>query len=148
MLDEPTSNLDAATRSELLALLVGLRREGKALLFTSHHIAEVEQLADQVLLLQDGRLVAQGDPSQLMPQLMPERELPMRHIPTRHIPTRHIKVIVAPGQQPLAEQVLANAGYAASPNGHGLWVTVSPERKAEPLGVLYSAAVEVIDVEL
>lgn len=138
LLDEPTSNLDAVTRDELLELLVGLREEGKALLFTSHHIAEVDQLADQVLLLHDGQLVAQGSPAQLMGQLMPAHSRP----------ARHIKVIVAAGQQSLAQQVLIDAGYTASPNGHGIWVTVSPERKAEPLALLHSAAVEVIDVEL
>ena len=138
LLDEPTSNLDAVTRDELLGLLVGLRAEGKALLFTSHHIAEVDQLADQVLLLHDGQLVAQGSPAELMGQLMPAHARP----------ARHIKVIVAAGQQPLAQQVLINGGYTASPNGHGIWVTVAPERKAEPLALLHAAAVEVIDVEL
>jgi ABC-type multidrug transport system ATPase subunit len=80
LLDEPTSNLDAATRSELIELLVGLRQEGKTLLFTSHHVAEVEQLADQVLVLQDGRRVDQGSPAQMMAQLMPEHQHPVRFV--------------------------------------------------------------------
>ncbi len=42
LLDEPTSNLDAATRDEFVALLNDLRRAGKTLLFTSHHREEVE----------------------------------------------------------------------------------------------------------
>ncbi len=138
LLDEPTSNLDAATRAEFIELLMTLRQAGKALLFTSHHLAEVEQLADQVLILQDGRLVAQGTPLELMAQLMPQRQHPVRHI----------KVIVAAGQQPIAHQVLAAAGYSVAPNGRGMWVTVAPERKAEPLALLHTASVEVIDVEM
>jgi ABC-2 type transport system ATP-binding protein len=56
LLDEPTSNLDAATRDEFIDLLVTLRQAGKSLLFTSHHAEEVERLADQVLILKDGRI--------------------------------------------------------------------------------------------
>jgi nitrous oxidase accessory protein len=138
LLDEPTSNLDAATRSDFLDLLAGQRQLGKALLFTSHHVEEVERLADQVLILRDGRLLAQGSPLALMAQLMPER---------RH-PVRHIKVVVAAGQQPAAQQLLHAAGYAASPNGRGLWITVTPERKAEPLSLLYTADIQVLDVEM
>lgn len=138
LLDEPTSNLDAATRAEFLALLVTLRQAGKALLFTSHHVAEVEQLADQVLLLRDGQRVAQGSPLELIAQLMPEYQRTVRHI----------KVIVAPEHQPLAQQVLAAGGYATAPNGRGIWVTVSPERKAEPLALLHTSAVEIIDIEM
>jgi ABC-type multidrug transport system ATPase subunit len=58
LLDEPTSNLDAATRDEFIDLLVTLRQAGKTLLFTSHHAEEVERLADQVLILKDGRIAA------------------------------------------------------------------------------------------
>ncbi len=66
LLDEPTSNLDAATRDEFVALLNDLRRGGKTLLFTSHHREEVEALAEHVLVLQDGRIVAQGAPAEVL----------------------------------------------------------------------------------
>jgi ABC-type multidrug transport system ATPase subunit len=56
LLDEPTSNLDAKTRDEFIDLLIELRRGGKTLLFTSHHAEEVDRLADQVLVLVDGRV--------------------------------------------------------------------------------------------
>ncbi|MCB0129879.1 MAG: ATP-binding cassette domain-containing protein, partial [Caldilineaceae bacterium] len=72
LLDEPTSNLDAATRAEFLDLLVQLHAAGKTLLFTSHYLAEVEQLADQVLILQDGAVAAYGAPAELMPLLNPQ----------------------------------------------------------------------------
>lgn len=74
LLDEPTSNLDAETRDEFLALLSQLHGAGKTLLFTSHHLEEVEQLADQVLILRDGKLLAQGTPAELMHLLNPKRE--------------------------------------------------------------------------
>jgi ABC-type multidrug transport system ATPase subunit len=55
LLDEPTANLDSAGRSEFLSLLSGLRAGGKTLLFTSHRAEEVAMLADNVLVLADGR---------------------------------------------------------------------------------------------
>jgi nitrous oxidase accessory protein len=69
LLDEPTSNLDADTRDEFLALLVTLRQAGKTLLFTSHHAEEVDQLADQVLILKDGRIEEIRDLRQREPQV-------------------------------------------------------------------------------
>ncbi|MEZ4676420.1 MAG: nitrous oxide reductase family maturation protein NosD [Caldilineaceae bacterium] len=74
LLDEPTSNLDAETRYEFLDLLSQLHRAGKTLLFTSHHLEEVEQLAEQVLILRDGKLLARGAPAELMHLLNPTRE--------------------------------------------------------------------------
>lgn len=138
LLDEPTSNLDAQTRGEFIDLLSEQRRAGKSLLFTSHHVEEVEQLADQVLILRDGKLAAQGTPLALMAQILPERSRPVRHI----------KVVVDATQQSTAQAVLAAAGYATAPNGHGLWVTVPPERKAEPLTLLHTASIDVLDVEM
>ncbi|MFZ1753864.1 MAG: nitrous oxide reductase family maturation protein NosD [Caldilineaceae bacterium] len=66
LLDEPTSNLDAATRDDFIDLLVGLRNAGKTLLFTSHHADEVTRLAERVLILRDGRLVADGAPAEVL----------------------------------------------------------------------------------
>ena len=66
LLDEPTSNLDAATRDEFIDLLVSLRNAGKTLLFTSHYADEVTRLAERVLVLADGRLVADGAPAEVL----------------------------------------------------------------------------------
>lgn len=101
LLDEPTSNLDAATRTDFIHLLLSLRQAGKSLLFTSHQAGEVEQLADQVLLLANGQRVAQGSPLELMPQLMPE---------SGHA-IHPIQVIVASTHSMLAQPTLADVGY-------------------------------------
>lgn len=58
LLDEPTANLDEQARQELLALLGGLKRAGKAILFASHRAEEVQALADEVAMLAGGRLAA------------------------------------------------------------------------------------------
>ncbi len=62
LLDEPTSNLDAAGRSDLLMQLAELRRQGKTIFFTSHRPEEVEELADRVITMESGKIVGDRAP--------------------------------------------------------------------------------------
>jgi ABC-2 type transport system ATP-binding protein len=57
ILDEPTNTLDPIMRDELLAQLKQARGRGQTVLFSSHVLAEVEQVCDRVGILQRGRLV-------------------------------------------------------------------------------------------
>jgi ABC-2 type transport system ATP-binding protein len=57
ILDEPTNTLDPIMRDELLEQLRKLRARGQAVLFSSHVLAEVEQVCDRVGFLQLGKLV-------------------------------------------------------------------------------------------
>jgi len=57
LLDEPTSNLDAASRREVLDSLIALRNNGKTILFTSHRSEEMERLANRVLTIENGVIV-------------------------------------------------------------------------------------------
>ena len=66
ILDEMTSNLDAAARAEFLALLLRQKKLGKTILFTSHRPGEVAALADRVLILDRGRLAKECAPGDLM----------------------------------------------------------------------------------
>lgn len=65
ILDEPASGLDPATRRELDSVLLQLRTEGKAVLLSAHNLKQVEELADDIVLMHQGRVVAQGTLSQL-----------------------------------------------------------------------------------
>ncbi len=56
VMDEPTSNLDTAARSQLLHLLLEVKRAGKTIIFSSHRIEEVETLADRVLVMEKGQV--------------------------------------------------------------------------------------------
>lgn len=57
VLDEPTSNLDAAGRKAFLDLLLELKHAGKTILFTSHRPDEVHMAADRIVTLENGRVV-------------------------------------------------------------------------------------------
>lgn len=57
VLDEPTSGLDPMVRREFLESMVDIAATGRTVLLSSHQIAEVERVADTVLILRHGRLV-------------------------------------------------------------------------------------------
>jgi ABC-type sugar transport system ATPase subunit len=58
ILDEPTAALPSHERARLLETVQNLRNQGLAVLYVSHHLEEFEQLADEVVVLRDGRLVS------------------------------------------------------------------------------------------
>jgi ABC-2 type transport system ATP-binding protein len=61
ILDEPTDGLDPAVTEEVLQVLAGLAAsEGTSVFFSSHHLAEVEQIADRVCLIDRGQIVIDG----------------------------------------------------------------------------------------
>ncbi len=65
ILDEPTNALDPTMRDELLGQLRAARDAGQAVVFSSHVLAEVEQVCDRVGILQKGRLVHLQDMREL-----------------------------------------------------------------------------------
>jgi len=64
-LDEPTAGLDAQSRLLVWDLVDGLRRDGVSVLLTTHLMDEAEELADRVVIIDGGRVVATGTPTQL-----------------------------------------------------------------------------------
>jgi ABC-2 type transport system ATP-binding protein len=57
ILDEPTANLDPNVRSTVLAMVSELREAGKTVLFSSHVLSEVEEVAGRVVILRSGHVV-------------------------------------------------------------------------------------------
>lgn len=66
ILDEPASGLDPRARVELRELIKQLQRMGKTVLISSHILLELEEVCDQVGILEAGRLLTQGPPSEMM----------------------------------------------------------------------------------
>ncbi len=64
-LDEPTAGMDAHARLLVWDLVDGLRRDGVTVLLSTHLMDEAEQLADQVVIIDGGRVVAAGSPAEL-----------------------------------------------------------------------------------
>jgi ABC-2 type transport system ATP-binding protein len=67
-LDEPTAGMDPQGRRLVWELISALRRDGVAVLLTTHLMDEAEALADQVMIIDQGRVVASGSPASLTAQ--------------------------------------------------------------------------------
>jgi ABC-2 type transport system ATP-binding protein len=64
-LDEPTAGLDPQARRATWDLVRDLRRDGVTVVVTTHHMDEAEQLADDVAIVDRGRVIARGTPDEL-----------------------------------------------------------------------------------
>ncbi len=66
ILDEPTSGLDPIARRGIHEILRRLKALGKTILVSSHYLDEIEALADRVVILRSGEIVADGTPLELL----------------------------------------------------------------------------------
>lgn len=66
LLDEPTTGLDPQARHLLWERLYRLRETGVTLLLTTHYMDEAEQLCDRLVIMDGGRIVAEGSPADLI----------------------------------------------------------------------------------
>ena len=64
-LDEPTTGLDPRSRNEIWEIVRDLRREGTTILLTTQYLEEADQLADEIAVIDHGRVIAEGTGSQL-----------------------------------------------------------------------------------
>jgi len=136
VLDEPTSNLDAAGRGEVVESLGRLRASGKTLVFASHRPDEVITLADRVLVMEHGRVLRDTTPAELWPGEAGVRVVRL-----------YLREDAGGGGEERAARVLREAGHAVHLNGHGLCVAVPRDRKAGPIHTLESSQIEVRDME-
>jgi len=65
LLDEPTAGMNESETAEMLELILGLKREGLTILLIEHKLDLVMRLSDRVLVLDDGRKIAQGLPDEV-----------------------------------------------------------------------------------
>lgn len=64
-LDEPTSGLDPAARAEVHRMLAELKAAGTTIFLTTHDMAEADAVCDRIAILDEGRIVAEGEPESL-----------------------------------------------------------------------------------
>ena len=68
LLDEPTVGVDPQSRAFLLGVVQALRAQGKTIVYASHYMEEVQQLADRVAIIDHGRLLCCGTLGELLAQ--------------------------------------------------------------------------------
>jgi ABC-2 type transport system ATP-binding protein len=75
ILDEPASGLDPRARIEIRELMVELANMGKTIFFSTHILADVENICTHIGIVEAGKLVMQGSMDDLKARLMPHREI-------------------------------------------------------------------------
>jgi ABC-2 type transport system ATP-binding protein len=72
-LDEPTTGLDPRGRNEVWELIRGLVRDGTTVLLTTQYLDEADQLSDRIAVIDSGRVIADGTPTELKARLGGDR---------------------------------------------------------------------------
>ncbi len=75
VLDEPLNGLDPLARAEVIALFQGFAGEGRHVILSSHILHEVDELADRVVLIHGGYIVAEGEIEGVRDEMSLERPL-------------------------------------------------------------------------
>ncbi|MEU7133195.1 ATP-binding cassette domain-containing protein [Streptomyces sp. NPDC046261] len=97
-LDEPTTGLDPHSRGELWDMLRGLVAEGVTALLTTQYLDEADRLADDIVVIDKGRVIAEGTPDQLKSQVGGQ-VLRLRPVHRADLATAHALIAEAAGPQ-------------------------------------------------
>jgi ABC-2 type transport system ATP-binding protein len=110
-LDEPTTGLDPRARNELWGVLGTLVQRGTSVLLTTQYLEEAERLADEIIVIDHGRIIARGDARQLK----------------REIGGDHIHIVVAdPARLEDAARALSEVAGVRAVVEPGLRAAVAP----------------------
>ena len=127
LLDEPVSGMDPVNRRRVIDLVKRLGRAGKTILVSSHILHEVEAMTRRVLLVHNGRILAEGDVREI-------RDLLDEH--------PHTVALRARNPRALAEAVVRAPHVLSMTFGaEGEWLTVQTARPDEFYGSIHEAAV-------
>jgi ABC-2 type transport system ATP-binding protein len=128
LLDEPVAGMDPVNRRRVIDLVRRLGREGKTVLVSSHILHEVEAMTRRVLLIHNGRILAEGDVREI-------RDLLDEHPHTVSLRARE--------PRRLAESIVAwPTVISVSFGPEGEWLTVQTGRPDEFYGALPPVALE------
>jgi ribose transport system ATP-binding protein len=103
IMDEPTSSLTASETERLLKIIARLKAEGVSVIFISHRLAEIEHSADRVVVLRDGRRVAELGKLEIHAETM-----------IRQMIGRDLKTLYRAPANPPGEPILELAGVRTS----------------------------------
>jgi ABC-2 type transport system ATP-binding protein len=106
ILDEPTVGVDPQSRNAIFDTLEALQAQGRSLIYTSHYMEEVERLADHIVIIDHGRVLADDSPAAL------HRRLPVQA-------ALDVELEDAPAQ-PVLDALRAQPGVAALAQDGGL----------------------------
>jgi lipooligosaccharide transport system ATP-binding protein len=111
LLDEPTTGLDPQARHIVWDRLFRLKQQGVTLILTTHYMDEAEQLCDRLVVMDDGRIAAEGSPRELIERYSTAEVLELRFDPGDHEQAAE-KLASLPAErlEVLADRVLVYTG--------------------------------------
>ena len=118
LLDEPTTGLDPQARHVVWDRLFRLKQQGVTLVLTTHYMDEAEQLCDRLVVMDDGQIVAEGSPGELIASYSTREVLELRFAPDEHEAMRRASwpTVAEPRVEVLPDRLLlyADDGDAAA----------------------------------
>jgi ABC-2 type transport system ATP-binding protein len=130
ILDEPMSGLDPIGRKQVRDIIIGQRKRGKTLIFTSHVLSDVEMLCDRIAIINRGQVVARGTLDQLL-----RREV------------RRVRIQLEDVTPALKER-LSGRGFTLREHERTLHLTVEGDSEVNPLlRELLGEGARVVEVE-
>ncbi|HXS13393.1 MAG TPA: ABC transporter ATP-binding protein [Acidobacteriaceae bacterium] len=131
-LDEPTVGLDIEARRTMWAEIRSLRARGKTVLLTTHYLEEADALADQIIVLNKGRVICKGSPAEVRATAAGQPSSPAHGDSQSQLPDTRLLSFQT---QLSREQILNLAGVQkVEASGGGVIVTTSaPERTLREL---------------
>jgi lipooligosaccharide transport system ATP-binding protein len=117
LLDEPTTGLDPQARHIVWDRLFRLKQRGVTLILTTHYMDEAEQLCDRLVVMDAGKIVAEGSPRQLIGQYSTPEVLELRFDPSDHQQAAEKLVALQSALQSERQEVLADRVLIYTRNG-------------------------------
>ena len=107
LLDEPTTGLDPQARHAVWDRLFRLKQQGVTLILTTHYMDEAEQLCDRLVVMDRGKIAAEGSPRQLIERYSTPEVLELRFDPDRHqVAAEKLAGVPAERREVLANRIL------------------------------------------
>jgi lipooligosaccharide transport system ATP-binding protein len=107
LLDEPTTGLDPQARHAVWDRLFRLKQQGVTLILTTHYMDEAEQLCDRLVVMDRGKIAAEGSPRELIERYSTPEVLELRFDPDRHqVAAEKLAGVPAERREVLADRIL------------------------------------------
>ncbi|PRX47268.1 lipooligosaccharide transport system ATP-binding protein [Prauserella shujinwangii] len=120
LLDEPTTGLDPQARHLVWDRLFRLKSQGVTLIVTTHYMDEAEQLCDRLVVMDGGRIAAEGSPTELIRRFATREVLELRFAPGEQEPVVGLVDDLADRVEVLPDRILlyTGSGEAALERAH------------------------------